>query len=137
MAGTPYPNEPMVRSGFTELAEHEDKAAISSLHRSWLRDINAGHTLALTRSGEAVRRIADDHEGAPDVIEVAADGYRAAGRFACTVEIEPAFPGKDPGDRAARTEGSGPIRRTERRALAADYVKTRYGWTIARIEFAA
>jgi antitoxin (DNA-binding transcriptional repressor) of toxin-antitoxin stability system len=122
--------------GDPQLAEHEDKSAIRVLHQDWLRDINAGRTVALTRTGETVRRIATDHDGNADAIEVAADGKRASARFDCAVEIETALARETTLEQMAHAQGEGFVRRTERRTVAADYVKTRYGWTIARVEFA-
>ncbi|WP_404713003.1 hypothetical protein [Sphingomonas sp. MMS24-J13] len=122
--------------GDPELAAHEDRAAIRVLHQAWLRDINSGRKVARTRAGETVRRITADHEGAAESIDITGDGHRAAGRFDCAVEIETALSQETTLEQMAHAQGEGFVRRTERRTVAADYVKTRYGWTIARVEFA-
>lgn len=122
--------------GDARVAEHEDQAAIRIVHQDWLRDINGGRAVAQTQVGETVRRIAEDHEGDADMIAVASDGRSASARFACAVEIETALSRETTLEQMAHAQGEGFVRRTERRAVAADYVKTRYGWTIARVEFA-
>jgi hypothetical protein len=127
------------------LARLEDEAAIRKLHRSWLRRVNAGAGDAArplladpqgTAFGQAVRRIAADHSGEPDTIEVSPDGKSAAGQFPCTVEIETTIPQDCTLARMAHAQGGGFVRRTERRVLKIEYAKARDGWTIAKVEFA-
>jgi len=126
------------------LAKLENEAAIRELHQDWLRRINAG-------AGDAVRpllavrersafdefvRITADHAGQPEAIEIAADGKRAAGRFPCAVEIETAIAEDCTLAQMAREQGSGFVRRTERRVLHVEYVKAGGTWAIAKAEFA-
>jgi hypothetical protein len=120
------------------LARLENEAAIRELHQAWLRGINAG------AGGEAnaafdpsVRGIAPDHAGEPDAIELAADGKRATGRFHCAVETETAIARDSTLGQMAHAQGSGFVRRTERRVLKVEYRKASGVWTIAKAEFAA
>lgn len=127
------------------LARLEDEVAIREVHQSWLRRINTGAGDPAPRllagsegaaSDQAVRRIAPDHTGKPDAIEVAADGKRAAGRFDCTVEIETKIAPDCTLARMAHAQGGGFLRRTERRVLKVEYVKSSSVWAIAKAEFA-
>ena len=127
------------------LAKLENEAAIRELHQTWLRRINTGAVdaaaplFSFPESGtfdQAVRSIAADHAGQPDMIEIAADGRSAAGRFHCAVEIETAIAQDCTLAQMARQQGSGFIRRTERRVLNVEYVKASGAWAIAKIEFA-
>jgi hypothetical protein len=132
------------------LAKLEDEAAIRRLHQTWLRRINtrtdhptgagAATQLFADREGsafdQAVRSIAADHAGQPDVIEVAADGKRAAGRFHCNVDFETALAQDCTLARMAHAQGGGFVRRTERRVLNVDYVKADGAWAITKAEFA-
>ena len=115
------------------LARLEDEAAIRAVHQAWLRRVNTGEDAAFDK---AVRSLAPDLTGEPDAIEVAADGARVAGRFACVVELETAIPQDCTPAQMAHAQGGGLIRRTERRLLKADYVKTKGVWTIAKVELA-
>jgi hypothetical protein len=83
-----------------------------------------------------VRNIAADHAGQPDAIEVAADGKSAVGRFHCTVDFETALAQDCTLARMAHAQGSGFVRRTERRVLNVDYVKASGAWAIKKVEFA-
>ena len=130
------------------LAKLEDEAAIRELHQAWLRRINiddagardAAAALLANRERAAfdpsVRSIAADHAGEPDMIEVAADGKRAAGRFHCAVETETAIPPDCTIAQMAHAQGSGFVRRTERRVLKVEYVKASGAWAIAKAELA-
>jgi hypothetical protein len=132
------------------LARLEDEAAIRELHQAWLRRINtrtddatgAGAAAPRFADGEgaafdhAVRRIATDHAGQPDAIEVAADGKSAAGRFHCAVETETAIAQDCTPAKMAHAQGGGFVRRTERRVLKVEYVKASGAWAIAKVEFA-
>lgn len=110
----------------------EDEAAIRDVHEAWLRRVNAGGLDAPLDGG--VRRIFSDHAGAPDWVELAADGRSAAGRFDCTVETETVLAEDCTLAQMARVQGHGALRRTERRRLTVDYTKTGSGWKIARLE---
>ena len=132
------------------LARLENEAAIRELHQAWLRRINMrtdgtgaeDATASLFADSESaafdqsVRSIAADHAGEPDTIEVAADGKRAAGRFHCAVEIETAIAQDSTLGQMAHAQGSGFVRRTERRVLKVEYVKTSGAWAIAKAELA-
>ncbi len=127
------------------LARLEDEAAIRELHQSWLRRINTGTgdtTASLYANPEgaafdqAVCSIAADHAWEPDAIELSADGKSATGRFHCTVEIETAIAQDCTLARMAHAQGGGFVRRTERRRLNVEYVKTSGAWAIAKIESA-
>lgn len=130
------------------LARLEDEAAIRKVHHAWLRRVNvsggagAGDTATRLFAAEAaaadqgVRSIATDHIGEPDAIDVAADGTRAVGRFQCAVEIENAITQDCTLALMAHAQGSGFVRRRERRVLKVEYLKTDGAWAIAKIEFA-
>jgi hypothetical protein len=112
----------------------EDEAAIRELHQIWLRQINTG---AVTAFDQAVHSIAADHSGQLDAIEIAANGTSAAGRFHCAVEIETAIAQDCTLARMAHAQGGGFVRRTDRRVLNVEYVKTSGAWAIAKVEFAS
>ena len=133
------------------LAQLEDEAAIRELHQTWLRRINTrtehstGAADAATQLfadlepaafDKALRGIAADHAGELDVIEVAADGKSAVGRFHCNVDFETALAQDCTLARMAHAQGGGFVRRTERRVLNVDYVKASGAWAIKKIEFA-
>ena len=127
------------------LAKLENEAAIRELHQTWLRRINTGEADAAapllsdrerTAFDQAVRSVAPDHAGQPDVVEVSADGKSAVGRFHCAVELETAIAQDCTLAQMARQQGSGFIRRTERRVLNVEYEKASGAWAIAKIEFA-
>ncbi len=114
----------------------EDEAALRELHDGWLRQVNAGERHALLGDavlGDAVRRITADHAGAPDRIEVAADGRSAVGRFDCAVEAEMPLAKDCTLAQMAHLQGHGTLRRTERRMLTVHYVKAGGGWQIAQV----
>jgi hypothetical protein len=113
------------------LARLQDEAEIRELHQSWLRRINAGEGGELLDG--AVRRITADHSGAPEKIEIAADGRRAVGTFDYAVELETPLPEDSTLAQMARAQGHGAVRRTERRMVIVDYDKTRDGWKIGRV----
>ncbi|HEX4074883.1 MAG TPA: hypothetical protein VHX49_05760 [Candidatus Acidoferrales bacterium] len=126
------------------LAKLENEAAIRELHQAWLRGINTGareEAVSLFADPKrpafdsSVRSIAPDHAGAPDAIEVAADGKRAAGRFHCAVETETTIALDSTIAQMAHAQGGGYIRRTERRVLRVEYVKSAGAWAIAKAEF--
>jgi hypothetical protein len=129
----------------SRLARLEDEAAIRELHQTWLRRINAGASDAATplfagperaAFDQSVRSIAADHAGEPDAIEFAADGKSAAGVFQCAVEIETPIAQDCTLAQMAHAQGSGFVRRTERRVLKVEYVKASGAWAIAKVEFA-
>ena len=106
----------------------EDEAAIRELHQSWLRQINAGRGTALI--GASVTRVTADHAGIADRIEIAADGRRATGRFDCAVDLEVMLPADSTLAQMAHAQGSGMVRRTERRMLQVEYRKVGSAWTV-------
>jgi hypothetical protein len=127
------------------LARLENEAAVRELHQTWLRRVNSGAwdgaaapftTPKAGASDLSVRRIAADHTGKPDVIEVAADGKTAVGRFYCTLDIEDAIVQDCTLARMARAQGGGFVRRTERRVMHIEYLKASGAWAIAKVEFA-
>jgi hypothetical protein len=145
----------------SRLARLEDEAAIRNLHASWLRQFNAagasaaapdssGHDFSGAASGstktrlqplrdtppaaepgEILRRIAPDHAAAPDAIDVAPDGRSASGRFHCLVEIETPILRDSTLAQMAHAQGSGFLRRAERRVLRVTYAKSSGAWSIA------
>jgi hypothetical protein len=138
------------------LARLENEAAIRELHQAWLRRVNtrtdqfttAGHIAAAGDAAklfadpegaafnQTVRRIAADHAGQPDAIEIAADDQSASGRFACTVEIETPIAQDSTPARMAHAQGDGFVRRTERGVVKVEYAKAAGAWAIAKAEFA-
>jgi len=117
------------------LARLENEAAIRELHQAWLRRINAGAGDAAMLD-PSVRSIAPDHSAETDAIEIAADGRRASGRFHCAVETETEIPQDSTLAQMARAQGSGFLRRTERRMLKVEYAKASGVWEIAKAELA-
>jgi hypothetical protein len=131
------------------LAKLEDEAAIREVHQSWLRHVNSGDGAAV--AGDAVmlriadadavvriaRRIAADHAAQPDAIEVAPDGKSATGRFHCVVEIETPLANDSTLAQMAHAQGSGFVRRSERRVLQVDYAKANGAWSVAKAELVA
>ena len=125
------------------LAQFEDEAAIRALHRSWLGRVNAGEDASAlfvdpagARLDQAVRSLAGDHAGGPDSIEIAPDGRRAAGRFACAAELQTAIAQDCTLAQMAHAQGGGLVRRTERRVLEIDYLKVGDGWAMTKVELA-
>ena len=115
----------------TRIKRLEDEAAIRELHRSWLRQVNAGERDGLVE--EAVRRIMVDHAGASDKIELAADGRSAVGYFDCAVEVEIPLAAECTLARMAHAQGHGTVRQTERRVLRVDYANISGTWKIASV----
>ncbi len=128
----------------SRLARLEDESAIRNLHHSWLKQFNSADAdaiaplLANSRAlpADVVRSIAVDHSRELDVIEIAPDRKSASGRFACTAEIETPITRDSTLAQMAHAQGSGFIRRTERRLLRVGYVKTSGAWSIASAELA-
>jgi len=125
------------------LARLENEAAIRALHQRWLHQINSGEALlplSPSRIGnkdtENVSTIAPDHSAPFDAIEVAAHGGTATGRFRCTVEIETPIAQDCTFARMAHAQGSGFVRRTERRLLSVKYVESSGAWSISSAELA-
>jgi len=128
----------------SRLAKLENEAAIRDLHQTWLRYINTGaadEAKALFADPKSaafdptVRRLAADHAGEPDAIEVAPDGKSAAGRFRCAVETETPIVQDCTLAQMAHAQGTGFFHRTERRVLNVEYVKASGSWAIAKAEF--
>jgi hypothetical protein len=128
------------------LVKLENEAAIRELHQTWLRSFNtAARDAAASLFADpkaaafdpSVRSIAADHAGQPDAINVAADGKSAARQFSCVVEIENEIAQDCTLARMAHAQGGGFVRRTERRVLKVEYVKTSDAWAIAKVEFAS
>ena len=109
----------------------EDEAAIRELHQSWLRQVNTGDREALLDS--AVRRITADHAGAPEKIEIAADGRSAVGYFDYAVDVETPLAKDCTLAQMAHAQGYGALRRTERRMLTIDYTKSSGWWKIGKV----
>jgi hypothetical protein len=122
------------------LAKFENEAEIRKLHQDWLRRANSGVEDATALiidldSAAQVRKIAVDHAGQPDAIDVAVDGKSATGTFHCMVEAETAIAQDCTIARMAHVQGSGFVRRTERRVLNVEYIKASGTWQIARAAF--
>ncbi len=109
----------------------EDEAAIRDLHQSWLRRVNAGERDALLDS--SVHRVIADHAGAPDKIEIAADGQSATGHFDYAVEVEAPLARDCTLAQMAHAQGHGIFYRTERRTLTVAYTKVGGAWKIAKV----
>jgi hypothetical protein len=125
------------------LARLEDEVAIRELHQAWLRRISTEAAEAAAplfaapegaASNEAVRSIVADQAGEPDAIEIARDGQSATGRFHCAAEIETTIAQDCTLARMAHAQGGGFVRRTERRVLTVEYVRTSGAWAIAKVE---
>jgi hypothetical protein len=128
------------------LAKLENEAAIREVHQSWLRQINRLNNGEASRAATAlfadahdavlVRGIAADLFGEPDAIEVAPEGRSAIGRFHCIVESETPIAKDCTLAQMAHAQGSGFVRRSERRILHFRYAKANGAWSIAKAEFA-
>jgi hypothetical protein len=125
------------------LARLENVAAIRELHQVWLRRINTGAADAAmplfagpegAASNLAVRSIVADHAGELDSIDLSVDGQSAAGRFHCAAEIETTIAQDCTLARMAHAQGGGFVRRTERRVLKVEYMRTSGAWAIAKVE---
>jgi hypothetical protein len=121
------------------VARLENEAAIGKLHRAWLGKINRGATGAaspLIKNSEGlaphheVRRILAEHGEQPDMIELAADGESAVGRFPCLVEFATAIAPDCTLAQMARAQGGGFVHRTERRILRVEFVKASGAWAM-------
>jgi hypothetical protein len=121
----------------------QDEAAVRDLHQAWLRRVNAGEDEAAARLFADPRRAAlpeglsavgADHAAEPGRIEFAADGRTASGRFPCVVEIQTPLAKDCTLAQMAHAQGSGVVRRSERRVLEAAYVKAGDRWAIGRLE---
>ncbi len=110
----------------------EDEAAIRELHHSWLRRVNTGEGEALPDN--AVRRITADHGGAPDQIEISADGRSAVGHFDYAIEVETPLANDCTLAQMAHAQGNGALRRSERRMLRVEFTKASGAWRIANVE---
>lgn len=120
---------PAMAGSGDELARLRDQAMLRELHQSWLRRLAAGEPF-----GDDVASLVPDHTGEPDLIELAADGASATGRFHVAVDIVEALPGDCTFAQMARLQGNGPVRRTERRVLNARYLRAGDGWRIDKVE---
>ncbi|MGH9737183.1 MAG: hypothetical protein ACRD4X_01170 [Candidatus Acidiferrales bacterium] len=149
LAAAAAPGAVLVDDGLkARLARLEDGAAIRELHQRWLRAINNVNTVALgtvmpmltaaesTALQERVRGLAADHSGEPDAVQIAPDGKSAAGRFHCAVEIETPIAQDCTLAQMAHAQGGGFVRRTERRVLQVEYMKTSGEWLIAKAQLA-
>jgi hypothetical protein len=119
----------------------EDEAAIRALHRDWLRRVNGSsadiESLFVSAKAarcldDAVCGIAPDHAEA-ELIEVAADGKCATGRFVCMVETQNALAPDSTLAQMALAQGGGIMRQSERKLVSADYVKAGARWAISEI----
>jgi hypothetical protein len=116
------------------LAALEDESALRKLHHGWLRQINAGAADAIAVLDANVSSIAADQDPEAQSIQLAADGQRATGRFACVVETQTELEADCTFAQMARLQGTGIIRATAARTLNVDYLRTASGWKIARAE---
>jgi hypothetical protein len=122
----------LAEEGLKARVKHlEDEAEIRALHESWLRHINAGERHPLLDS--AVRRITAHLAGAPDRIEVAADGRSAVGSFDYSVDAETPLAGDCTLVQMAHAQGHGTMLRTERRIFTIDYAKSDGTWKIGKV----
>jgi len=113
------------------LARLEDEAAIRELHQAWLRRFNAGERAGLDG---AVRSLAADYGGEPDMVELSADRRSAEARYGLSVELHSALPEDNTLAQMAHAQGCGHVSWTERRVLRASYMKAGDDWAIARLE---
>lgn len=136
VAAASIPAVALADGGLRTRVKHlEDEAAIREVHRSWVRQVNAGE--GGVRLDDTVRRITVDHAGAPDRIEVAADGRSAVGYFECAVETETPLAADCTLAQMAHAQGHGATRRTERRVLTVHYTKATGAWEIVRVASSA
>jgi len=119
----------------------EDEAAIRALHRDWLRRVNDGADAAgLFVDARAARcldaavcGLTGDPAATADTIEIAADGRRASGRFACLIETESRIAPENTLAQMALAQGGGVVRERAARLISATYVKAGDRWAIAGI----
>jgi hypothetical protein len=122
----------------------QDEAEIRSLHQAWLRKIATSQNPSAlfadrgaARLDPAVQGVSADHAGDQDQIDVAADGLRATGRFAVTVDLQTELPHAGTLAQMARLQGGGVVRQIETRTLHARYVKQAGAWAIEKMELRA
>jgi hypothetical protein len=111
----------------------EDEAAIRQLHQAWVRRVNAGERDVLLDGG--VRQISADHAGAPDKINVGADGVSAVGHFNHAVVLETPLVDDSTLAQMAHVQGHGTVRHTERRQLLVRYLKSDGVWRMGTVEW--
>lgn len=109
----------------------EDEAALRAVHQAWLRQITAGGGMVL--GAGTVTRVTADHAGIADRIDIATDGQRATGRFACVVDLEARLPDDFTLGQMAHAQGSGTVRTTARLLLTVAYAKIAGAWTIDNV----
>ncbi len=112
---------------------HDFSRAVNDATQTRLQPLRDASDAA---SAEIVRRIAPDHSAAPDAIDIAPDGHSASGRFHCVVDIETSIARDSTLAQMAHAQGSGFLRRTERRVLRVIYAKSSGAWSIASAELA-
>lgn len=127
------------------LARLEDETAIRALHGRWLQQVSRGEFAAAAAcyaddqcacALAGLRSISSDSAGEIDGIDLARDGRRAQGRFSALVEVETFIAPDHTLAQMLHAQGEGTFRKTERRLLKADYVRTREGdWAIAKLGF--
>ena len=118
----------------------QDEAEIRALHQAWLRKVATSVDASMlfadpkaARLPATVRGVSADHAGHEDLIEVAADGLSASGRFAMLVELEAELPCDGTLAQMAHAQGGGVVRHGEPRTLQARYVRVRGAWAIASL----
>jgi len=119
------------------LTELEDAAALRRLHQAWLRQVNAGVVDAVAKLAGPVSGIVAEADPEAQSIRVAADGQRATGRFACSVETETELEADCTFAQMARLQGTGIVRSIAPQTLKVDYLRTPDGWAVARAELSA
>ena len=147
LVATPLAAAPVAAAVDGTSARLEDERALRRLHGRLLHGINTGDrdTIAQlfadpARAGidPAVRQIAADPVGGDDdLLAFDGDGRGASTRFPCSVELASAIPQDCTLARMAHLQGGGFVRRVERRVLTMRCVRTKKGWVIARLDFAA
>jgi len=119
------------------LTRFEDEDALRRLQHAWLRQVNAGAAEATAKLDSAVSGIVADPDPDAHAIQIAADGQRATGRFACSVVTETELEADGTFAQMARLQGTGILRSTTARTVHVDYVRTAEGWVIAKAEISA
>lgn len=117
------------------VARLEDQAAIRDLHQAWLRQLNAAEGDG--RLDSRVRRVTAHHAGAPDRIELTADGRSAVGYFDCAIEVETPLARDSTLAQMAHVQGHGAVRRTARGLLTVSYARASGTWRIQQVTWAA
>jgi len=125
------------------LARLEDERAIEALHRAWLRRFNtegaertaeffvAGKAQAPAGAGCSI--LQDPHEDHA-AIEISDDGATATCRYSCEIETRSQIEPDCTFAHMARLQGSGAVRRVEKRGLVASYVKADGAWAIDSVK---